>query len=65
MGSVQSYLDNLVDENGLKTEIIITLPDRTLWRTGALIVGSVMLAAIGYFAVRAIANRPSTSIPTT
>ena len=43
MKNLQEYLDALVDQDGLKTEITITLTNPTLWK----VVGGLAAAGVG------------------
>lgn len=52
--SLKNYLDALIDDDGLKTEVTITLTDRTLTKAGIYLVGTVVLGTIAFFTIRGI-----------
>ncbi|MFY0689145.1 MAG: hypothetical protein JXQ90_18390 [Cyclobacteriaceae bacterium] len=54
--NLKGFLDSLVDEDGLKTEVTVTLTDRTLIKTSAYIVGTVIAGSILYFSIRGVFN---------
>lgn len=51
---IKGYLDALVDKDGLKTEVKITLTDRTLMKTGIYVVGMVIVSSVAFFTIRGI-----------
>ena len=51
---VLDYLDNLVDDEGLKTDVEVTLTDRTLMNLALTIVASVAASSVAYFLIRKI-----------
>lgn len=56
MSNVKKYLDALVDDNGLKTELTITLTHQTLTRLSLYLIGTVVVSSLAWFAVRAVVN---------
>lgn len=59
---IKSYLDALVDKDGLKTEVKITLTDQTLMKTAMYVVGMVVVSSVAFFTIRGIVkNMESTS----
>lgn len=51
---IKGYLDALVDEDGLKTEVKITITDQTLLKTGIYVVGMVVVSSVAFFTIRGI-----------
>lgn len=51
---IKGYLDALVDEDGLKTEVKITITDQTLMKTGIYVVGMVIAGSVAFFTIRGI-----------
>ena len=45
-GNLKNYLDSLVDEDGLRTELTITLTDRTLLKTSLYLVGTTLVSTL-------------------
>lgn len=43
---LKGYLDNLVDEDGFRTELTITLTDRTLLKTSLYLVGTTLVSTL-------------------
>ena len=41
--NIQQYIDALIDDEGLKTEVKITMTDETLWK----LIGGLILAGVG------------------
>ncbi len=54
---IGKWLDQLVDDDGLKTEITITLTDQTLAKVSAYLIGTIVIGSIAFFAIRGIANQ--------
>ncbi|MEO9870348.1 MAG: hypothetical protein ABJQ69_03535 [Ekhidna sp.] len=51
---LKGYLDALVDKDGLKTEVKITLTDQTLMKTAMYVVGMVVVSSVAFFTIRGI-----------
>lgn len=45
-GNLKNYLDSLVDEDGFRTELTITLTDRTLLKTSLYLVGTTLVSTL-------------------
>lgn len=55
---VKQYLDALVDKEGLRTDLTITLTDETLWKiVGGLIVAGVGIALVAHLLKNAFPNK--------
>ncbi|MDN5201246.1 hypothetical protein QQ008_07730 [Fulvivirgaceae bacterium BMA10] len=54
--NLKNILDSLVDDDGLKTEVTITLTDGTLIKTSMYLVGTVIVGSLAFFAIRGIFN---------
>ncbi len=52
--SWKNVLDALVDEEGLKTEVTVTLTDATLIKTSMYLVGTVVAGSLAYFVIKGI-----------
>lgn len=50
--AVKDYLDALVDKDGLRTEVTITLTDRTLIKTSAYLIGTAFLSTLIIYLVK-------------
>jgi hypothetical protein len=50
--NIKDYLDVLVDKEGLRTEVTITLTDDTLWK----IIAGLMAAGVGIVVVANLAK---------
>jgi len=56
--NVKDYLDALVDKEGLRTDVTITLTDETLWKAvGGLIAAGVGIALIAHLLKNAFPNK--------
>ena len=52
--NLKNILDSLVDDDGLKTEVTVTLTDGTLIKASMYMVGTVIVSSLAYFAIRGI-----------
>ena len=52
--NLKGILDSIVDDDGIKTEVTVTMSDATLIKTSAYIIGATMLSSIGFFIIRGI-----------
>ncbi len=50
--NLQHLVDSLVDDDGLKTEVTVTLTHDTLIRTSLYLVGTVIVSSIAFFAIQ-------------
>ena len=50
--NLKNILDSLVDDDGLKTEVTVTLTDGTLIKASMYMVGTVIVSSLAYFAIR-------------
>lgn len=50
------YLDSLVGEDGLQTEITITLTDKTMTKLTTYLTLTVILSSVAYFTIRGLAQ---------
>lgn len=57
--NVKDYLDALVDKQGLKTEVTITLTDQTLIKTAMYLVGTAFVIVVIVHGARAISKANS------
>lgn len=58
---VQDYLDALVDKEGLKTEVKITMTDETLWKVVLALVGAgISMALAAHLIKNVFPNRQLT-----
>lgn len=56
--SVKQFLDALVDDKGLRTDVTVTMTDKTLWKIiGGLIAAGVTIALIAHLLKNAFPNR--------
>jgi uncharacterized lipoprotein NlpE involved in copper resistance len=55
--NVKDYLDALVDKQGLRTEVTITLTDETLIKTGLYLVGTAAIIIVMFYGAKAIAAK--------
>lgn len=54
---IRKYLDALIDDEGFKTEVTITVTDQTLQKLSAYLIGTVIISAIMVCIIQRIANR--------
>ena len=55
---LKGYLDALIDDEGLKTEVTITLTDQTLWKiVGALVGSGLAIVLVAQLLKNAIPNK--------
>lgn len=59
--TVKDYLDSLVDEQGLKSEVTVTLTDRTLIRTAVTLFGTATAITLMVLMVRGIVRNAETN----
>ena len=60
--NVKNIIDSLVDDEGLRTEVTITLTDATLLRTGIYLVGTVVASSVAFFMIRGIVKNMEKSV---
>ena len=51
---IKNYLDNVFSDDGLKTDIKITMTDETLRKTSLYLVGSGLVITLIVFGIRRI-----------
>jgi hypothetical protein len=51
---IKNYLDNVFSDDGLKTDIKITMTDETLRKTSLYLVGSGLVITLIVFGIRGI-----------
>lgn len=49
---IKDYLDSLVDEDGLRTEVTVTLTNRTLLKVTLYLVGTSVISTIAIYMVK-------------
>ena len=54
--NLKDMLDALVDEEGLNTEVTVTLTDQTLIKTAITLVGTIIVGSVAYFTVKGLFN---------
>lgn len=55
---VKDYLDALVDKEGLRTDVTITLTDETLWKiVGGLVAAGVGIALVAHLLKNVLPNK--------
>lgn len=52
--TVKDYLDNVLSEEGLKSDIKITITDQTLQKTSAYMIGTALVITLMVFGIRGI-----------
>ena len=52
--NLKNYLDALIDKDGLKTEVKITLTNQTLLKTSLTLIGTVIVSTLAVFVIKAI-----------
>ena len=50
----KNILDSLVDDDGLKTEVTVTLTDKTLIRTSMYLLGTIVAGSVAFFVIRGV-----------
>ncbi|MEN0050040.1 MAG: hypothetical protein AAF806_23455 [Bacteroidota bacterium] len=55
---VKDYLDALVNEEGLRTEVTVTLTDRTLIKTSVYLIGTAFVSTLLVFLVKNAIYKP-------
>lgn len=56
--NIQQYLDSLVDDEGLKTDVKITMTDETLWKMiGGLILAGAGIALVAHIIKNVVPNK--------
>jgi hypothetical protein len=59
--NVKDYLDALVDKEGLRTDVTVTLTNETLWKiVGGLMAAGVGIALIAHLLKNAFPNKQLT-----
>jgi|GEM_PF-4483036 len=53
--NLTGYLDALIDQDGLKTDITVSLPPKNLLQLAVTLVGVIGVGSILYFTIRGIA----------
>ena len=46
------YLDALIDQDGFKTDLTVSIPRNNLLLIGGVVLGTVALSAIAWFSIR-------------
>ena len=54
---LKGLVDDLVDEEGLKTEVVITLTDETMNKLLATLVTTVLASSVAFFVVKYVYTR--------
>ncbi|HEY9084020.1 MAG TPA: hypothetical protein VIN73_11850 [Vicingaceae bacterium] len=54
MATIKDYLDNVLSDDGLKTDIKITMTDQTLRKTSMYAVGTALVITLIVFGVRGV-----------
>lgn len=49
---VKDYLDALVDKDGLRTEVTITLTDKTLLKASAYLIGTAFISTVIIYLIK-------------
>ncbi len=52
--TLKDYLDNVFSDEGLKTDIKITMSDQTLRKTSMYLVGSAFVITVMVFGIRGV-----------
>jgi len=52
--TLKDYLDNVLSDEGLKTDIKITMSDQTLRKTSMYLVGSAFVITVMVFGIRGV-----------
>jgi hypothetical protein len=52
--NIKTYLDALVDKQGLRTEVTVTLTDATLMKTALYLIGTVLVSTLIVFGIRSV-----------
>jgi hypothetical protein len=52
--TVKDYLDNVFSDEGLKSEITITMTDKTLRKTSVYLVGTAFVITLMVFGIRGV-----------
>lgn len=55
--NIKNLLDALVDDEGLKTEVTITLTDTTLVKTSLALIATVMIGSISFFTIKGLFSK--------
>jgi hypothetical protein len=54
---VKEYLDRLVDKDGLRTEVTVTLTDRTLLKTSLYLIATTLASTVLIYLVKNAINK--------
>ena len=52
--NLAGYLDALIDKDGFKTDLTVSIPQKNLLQISAYLVGTVLVGSIAWFTVRAV-----------
>jgi len=59
--SLKSYLDNVFGDEGLRTDLTITMTDETLQKTSLYLVGTGLVITLIVFGIRGIVRNMETN----
>jgi len=54
---VKDYLDALVDKDGLRTEVTITLTDKTLLKTSLYLIGTAFISTMVVYLIKNVMTK--------
>lgn len=57
---VKQVLDSLIDEDGLRTEVTVTLTNKTLLRVALYLVGTSIVSTVAIYTVKNIMKGETT-----
>jgi len=52
--NIKDLLDSLVDDEGLRTEVTVTLTDTTLMKTSLTLMGTVIISSVSFFLIKGL-----------
>ena len=58
--NLTGYLDALIDQDGFKTDLTVSIPKENLLQISAFLVGTVAVGAIAWFTIRAVFHKLQT-----
>lgn len=61
--NIKSFLDSLVDEDGIKTDVTVALSKDTLLHASFYAVGTVIVSTIAFYSIRAIVKSMESTSP--
>ena len=61
--SFSTILDSLIDQDGLKTDITISIPRQNLLEICAFLLGTIAAGSLIWFSLRALFQRLATTAP--